>query len=185
MVHIHFLCFLVLFLVSLINVVAPPVFSAGGTFFSPPDKTILLSNNASVLKISFLNSGVIMTTQIIDSIKNISTKFAHHNVCRKKISALENLSCVRELENMPFFTLIKKCASHSFLDEKEADFLDHMIDKHFLNTHFLDWSHKTPWLKREMKKIIKCSKKKVARIHHHEQLTLNFTPLSGRSRRAV
>lgn len=39
----------------------------------------------------------------------------------------------------------------SFLEEKESDFLDHMLKKYELN--YLDWAHRTKWLKEQMAEI--------------------------------
>lgn len=58
-----------------------------------------------------------------------------------------------------------------FLGEKEADFLCYMLEKYALN--FLDWAHKTNWLKGEMAKLAaNYPKEPVAEARRIEQLPL-------------
>lgn len=40
-----------------------------------------------------------------------------------------------------------------FLGPQEADFLNHIVDTYFVDYHFLDWTHRTPWLKQEIKHL--------------------------------
>lgn len=49
--------------------------------------------------------------------------------------------------------------SNGFLGDQEADFLNHMVDKYFVQYNFLDWTHKTQWLKAEMTRLNKESVK--------------------------
>jgi len=40
-----------------------------------------------------------------------------------------------------------------FLGEEEAKFLSYMVEKYFSEQNFLDWTHKTKWLKGEIQRL--------------------------------
>ena len=44
---------------------------------------------------------------------------------------------------------MRKCLQSGFLEEKESEFLDHMLNKYQIN--FLDWEQKTKWVKGQIK----------------------------------
>lgn len=70
---------------------------------------------------------------------------------KKKVKALENYSEVGTFKHNDYLLLLRKCISEGFLGEVEADFLTYMIKKYDVN--FLDWSHKTKWLKEEIERL--------------------------------
>lgn len=67
---------------------------------------------------------------------------------KKQLTALNNYSQVADVDERPFLIMLRMCYDKAFLDEKEADFLDHICKKY--NLDFLTWSQKTTWLKGRM-----------------------------------
>lgn len=90
---------------------------------------------------------------IFDKIADLKSKFQHFMLHKKKITALENYSEVAPVKHKDYLILIKKCMDGGFLGEKEGDFLCHLSDKYFTNCNFLDWSHKTKWLKTQIERM--------------------------------
>lgn len=88
---------------------------------------------------------------LFDKVSELKDKFSKFFQHRKKLKALENYSEVGCFQHKNYLTLIKHCMTESFLEEKEADFLDHMLNKYELN--YLDWAHRTKWLKSQMAEI--------------------------------
>jgi hypothetical protein len=82
---------------------------------------------------------------------NIKQKFSDYIKHRKQLKALRNYAQVAKFEHRGYIDLLSKCLNEAFLDDKEADFLCHMVDKYAVNV--LDWSYRTPWLKGEMKRM--------------------------------
>jgi ATP-dependent Clp protease ATP-binding subunit ClpA len=80
--------------------------------------------------------------------KNKLSGFLSH---KKKLKALQNYSQVVHFVHDDYLTLIDRCMSDGFLGDKESDFLDYMLDRYEVN--FLDWHHKTKWIKSEMKRL--------------------------------
>jgi hypothetical protein len=82
---------------------------------------------------------------------NLQNKFRKFLMQRKQLRALRNYSQVGRFQHSGYLNLISKCMDDSFLGEKEADFLSHLVEKYNINV--LDWSYKTPWLKTQMRKM--------------------------------
>jgi hypothetical protein len=80
-----------------------------------------------------------------EKITDLKTRFKSFFQHRKKIAALENFTENASFPHRNYLTLIKGCMTDGFLEDKEADFLDHMLNKYELN--YLDWAHRTKWLK--------------------------------------
>lgn len=91
------------------------------------------------------------STYLFDKIPDLKEKFKNFFSHKKKMQALDNYSYCAPFQHRDYLLLIKKCMLHGFLGEKEADFLCYMVEKYAIN--FLDWSHKTNWLKQEMNKL--------------------------------
>ena len=94
-----------------------------------------------------------ITHNLFSKVVELKEKFAHFFKHRKKILALENYSQVVSFHHTHYLFLIKRCMKDGFLGSQETDFLNHMVEKYFVDYHFLDWTHKTPWLKQEMKHL--------------------------------
>lgn len=82
---------------------------------------------------------------------NVQNKFRTFLMQRKQLKALRHYSQVSRFGHGGYLQLIQKCMDDSFLGEKEADFLCHLVDKYSVNV--LDWSVKTPWLKTQMRSM--------------------------------
>ena len=81
------------------------------------------------------------------------SKFRSFLTQKKQLKALMNYSDVAPFGHKPYLKLLKKCMCEALLDDKEADFLSHMVDKYSIN--YLDWSYRSPWLKDHMKDVAK------------------------------
>lgn len=92
-----------------------------------------------------------MEKTLLDNISVLKEKFKNFFLHKKKLQALENYSCAVPFQHKDYLLLIKRCMADGFLGEKEADFLCYMIEKYEVN--FLDWSHKTKWLKGEIERL--------------------------------
>lgn len=92
-----------------------------------------------------------ITSYIFDKVQDLKDKFKRFFVQRKKLQSLKNFSEATDFEHKPYLKLIDKCMQDGFLGEKEDDFLGYLLDRYEIN--FLDWSHKTKWLKGEMKRL--------------------------------
>ncbi len=90
--------------------------------------------------------------QLFDDFYKLEEKFCNFFRHCKKVKALDHFSSVSPFDHRDFLSLIKKCLKDAFLDNKEADFLEHLITKYELN--WREWAHKTPWLKRQMSKMM-------------------------------
>jgi len=90
-----------------------------------------------------------MTSTFLNICLDLKDKFKAFFIAKKKLTALTNFSEAVPNSHRSYLTLLKKCANDSCLGEKEADFLTYMIDLYEIN--YLDWSHKTNWLKAEIK----------------------------------
>jgi hypothetical protein len=91
---------------------------------------------------------------LFDKVSELTDKFKRFFQQKKKVAAMENFSSVGNVpqKSRNFLMLIKTCLNDGFLDQEDADFLDRMIRKHELN--YLDWSHKTKWLKEKMNSMV-------------------------------
>lgn len=85
---------------------------------------------------------------LFDKVSELTQKFKKSWSDRKKSQALENYSSVAPFQHRGYLTLIKQCMNEGFLGEKESDFLNYMLNRYDVN--YLDWAHKTRWLKKEM-----------------------------------
>jgi len=92
-----------------------------------------------------------MSDNLFDKIGVLKEKFKDFFTHKKKFQALENYSTAVPFQHKDYLFLIKKCMADGFLGEKEAEFLCYMIEKYQVN--FLDWSHKTKWLKGEIERL--------------------------------
>ncbi len=88
---------------------------------------------------------------LFDQITDLKEKFKNFFSHKKKMQALDNYSLCAPFQHRDYVLLIKKCMADGFLGEKEADFLCYMLEKYALN--YLDWAHRTNWLKVEMVKL--------------------------------
>ena len=86
-------------------------------------------------------------------INEFKDKFYNFLKHKKKVKALENLSSCKRFYNWNYIQLLKQCLESGFLEEKEEEFLDHMINKNFEEFEYLGWSHKTKWLKAQMSEL--------------------------------
>jgi len=92
-----------------------------------------------------------MTTKLLlDKASQIRKKFKEFLFHRKQVQALENYACVAPFRFKYKLELLKTCIEEGFLDDKEAEFLEHMIKKSEISVH--DWSYKTKWLRTEMRR---------------------------------
>ena len=85
-----------------------------------------------------------------EKIDNLKSRFKGFFQHRKKIAALENYTFSANFPHRNYLTLIKGCMTDGFWEEAEAAFLDHMLAKYELN--YLDWAHRTKWLKGQIAK---------------------------------
>lgn len=88
---------------------------------------------------------------LFEKVCELKDKFKHFFLHKKKLQALENYSQVVDFHHKDYLLLIKRCMMDGFLGEKEADFLCYMLEKYEVN--FLDWSHRTKWLKGEIERL--------------------------------
>ena len=107
-------------------------------------------------------------TYLFDKVSELREKFSTLFKHKKKLKALENYSNAAPFQHKKYLHLIKTCMDDGFLQDKEADFLDHMLKKYEVN--FLDWSHKTRWLKNEIKKM---ASERVEETHQYTFFDLN------------
>jgi hypothetical protein len=92
-----------------------------------------------------------MEGTLFDQVVEFKNRLKNFIVHRKKLRALENYSECSPFHHKDYLTLIKRCMKDGFLGEEEARFLSFMIQKYEVN--FLDWSHRTKWLKSEMQRL--------------------------------
>lgn len=92
-----------------------------------------------------------MQTYLFEQAFTLKEKFKDLFIHKKKIKALENFSECSKFHHKKYLALIKQCLADGFLDQEESDFLTHMLDRYRIN--FLDWAHKTNWLKGEMSRL--------------------------------
>lgn len=70
----------------------------------------------------------------------------------KKYKALNNYaSCNLKFKHREYLPLLRRALDCGFLGEKEDEFLGYLIDRYSLP--YLDWAHKTNWLKNEMELV--------------------------------
>lgn len=95
---------------------------------------------------------------LFDRLSELKTRFEGFFQDRKKIKAIENFSEVGifDEKSSKLLYVVKDCIKNHFLDEVEAQFLNHVLEKHKVD--YLDWSHKTKWLKKEMASVEESNK---------------------------
>lgn len=118
-----------------------------------------------------------LKTYFFDKINDIKDKFKRVFLAKKKISALENFSSCSEFHHKDYLVLIKRCLKDGFITDEESHFLGYMVDKYEIN--FLDWAHKTKWLKQEIQ-----DRRKTRDAYIHQQITI-FDYLKPSSRPEV
>ncbi len=104
---------------------------------------------------------------IFEEVSEFKEKFKQFFFHKKKLHALENYAQVGTFQHRDYLILIKRCMEGAFLDEKEAEFLCYLAEKYFSKGTYLDWTHKTNWLKNEMERVSRQQRKQ-----QHIQYTL-------------
>lgn len=66
------------------------------------------------------------------------------------VRALKNFNCTGLFKHENYLALIETCMKDAFLDQKEKEFLHHMLTKYKVN--YLRWAHKTKWVKSQIAK---------------------------------
>jgi hypothetical protein len=119
-----------------------------------------------------------MTIYLFDKVAQFKEKFKSFFIHKKKLQALENYSeCSTSFKHKSYLPLMKKCLNDGFLGDKESDFLVYMIERYEVN--FLDWCHRTPWLKRKMnnmKKETKAAKEQQLTFFNYPQREIRSSP---------
>lgn len=105
-------------------------------------------------------------TYLFERVGELKNKFFNLFQHKKKIRALENYSEVAPFHHKKYLHMIESCIDDGFLEDKETEFLDHMLQKYEVN--YLDWAHKTRWLKQTMEDMAREHKPKI------EQFQLPF-----------
>src|SRR5580692_4803922 len=121
-----------------------------------------------------------VTNYLFDKAREFSCKFKNFFKHKKKLLALQNYSDAVPFHHKDYLILIKRCMADEFLGEQEANFLTHMVDKYFVQYSYLDWTHKTKWLKDEMGKLSKQYEAK--RMKQLEMFDLSKVPGVSASR---
>lgn len=88
---------------------------------------------------------------LFDKVQELKEKFNDLFKQKKKLKALEHYATTGSFKHAKYLPLVRQCMQGGFLEKPEADFLDHMLNKYELN--YLEWSHKTKWLKGEIRKL--------------------------------
>lgn len=91
------------------------------------------------------------TQYLFDKVSDLKDKLKNLFTHKKKLKALDNYSEVVPFQHKDYLKLIKKCMADGFLADEEIAFLNYMIKKYEVN--YLEWSHKTKWLKQEMNRL--------------------------------
>jgi hypothetical protein len=114
-------------------------------------------------------------TYLFDRLAELKEKFSCFFQHHKQIKALENFSYGGLFHHRYYLELVKHCMKEGFLGEKEAEFLTYMLERYKVN--YLDWAHKTKWLKERMKEQRQISKtpKAVQSFFNFEVKTVPLT----------
>lgn len=88
--------------------------------------------------------------QIFERISELKEKFRDFFQQRKQMTALENHALVKEFTDaeQEVFSAIKYCMKGSFLEDEDADWMARKLNR--LQINYLDWAHKTKWLKQQI-----------------------------------
>lgn len=96
---------------------------------------------------------------LFDQISEMRVKFQGLYGHQKKLRALQNRCDVVPFQHNGYLILIKNLLRDGFLDHETARFLDHMVSKYFESEDYLNWAHKTRWLKGRMEDLRKQQEK--------------------------
>lgn len=88
--------------------------------------------------------------QIFEKMSELKEKFRDFFQQRKQMTALENHSCVQHFNSaeQEVFEVIKYCMKGSFLQDEDAEWISRKLNR--LQINYLDWAHKTKWLKEQI-----------------------------------
>jgi hypothetical protein len=104
----------------------------------------------------FMAATVLVETQeVCEKAGKFKEKFQDFFGQKKKVRALSNLASsvvpkeaeIEMRKDKAMLDIIKKCLKESFLDEEEIRFLAYMMKKRFSQENYLDYTHRTKWLK--------------------------------------
>lgn len=91
---------------------------------------------------------------LFDRVVELKERFKNFWNQKKKIKALENYASVAPFHHNKRLLLVKQCMDEGFLDEDDAWYLGKMVDKYFNSENYLDWTHRTRWLKKKMRNMV-------------------------------
>lgn len=88
--------------------------------------------------------------QIFEKISELKEKFREFFQQRKQMSALENYSQIQRFTDTEeeVFSTIKYCMKGAFLEDEDADWISRKLNR--LQINYLDWAHRTKWLKEQI-----------------------------------
>lgn len=99
--------------------------------------------------------------QIFEHMAELKIKFKDFFQQRKQMTALENHSIVKafnEAEREVFGT-IRYCMKGAFLEDEDAEWIAKKLKK--LEINYLDWAHRTKWLKEQLNQAQSAKKPKI------------------------
>ncbi len=91
-----------------------------------------------------------ITDYIFDTMHEFKEMFKRLFVFKKKLKALENFSETTNFSHKNQLKLLRDCVESGIPDEKDEEYLSHLLNRYQLR--WLDWAHKTNWLKAEIKR---------------------------------
>ena len=116
-----------------------------------------------------------MFDYIATKLTALKEKYFTYTDQRKKIKALDNISSCSEIPTMKspgkFIWIIKEILKEDTLDQKQADFLDHMLK--LTQKDYLLWCYRTRYVKDEMSRLA-FEKQETQRAASIPQLIFNF-----------
>lgn len=89
-------------------------------------------------------------------------KFSNFFQHKKKVKALQHLNETKNFRHQNYLMLIKECLNDGFLENEEEQFLEFMLRKYEIN--YLEWCHKTKWLKEQIQELAEQNTEKAAQI---------------------
>lgn len=92
-------------------------------------------------------------TAFLDNIPELKNKFDKLHVHKKKIKAIEIYTDVQPInqQDKDYFEILKRCVKRGFPTEMHEQLIKFLLDEYHVN--FLEWSHRTKWLKQKMNKM--------------------------------